>query len=170
MKNLIIISLLLFGLNGFGQEYSTEEVKKYVDELAALVIGRKDRKHDDVLRKLESPEIVYLVVDYRLNPHAPIVVSDIVVNKTYGTYRKICNNGNDSDFDLMTKSNNPSLRAYGVWAYMQEKNYKRVRQLIKIEKLKQEKIRWVGYYFGIEECTTYELMKLLLKRNKKFKD
>lgn len=117
--------------------------------------------------ELEKPRLEFWVND---NLTGNVISTDpnFSDNKMYSTFQKILKKGKLSDFKKMSENTNPSIRMYGVWALVKNKEYEVAEKIIKLEKNKSVNVYWNSVGCEPQEILTTDLIKDLIKRMKKY--
>jgi len=167
MNHKILILFLFFGISfGYSQEYSKNKIKKRVTELTERVIDTVyfDYKNG---KKLKKPKLEFWLND---NVTGNVFSSDknFSDNKMYSIFQKIFKKGKTSDFIKMYENENPSIRVYGFWALVKNKEYGKAEKIIELEKSKDANVYWNSAGCLVDSISTVDLMKKLIERMKKY--
>lgn len=159
--------LLLFPFSLMAQNYSSQEVEDFVNELAILTVDTNYRSLKD--KKLKNqPYIEYWVSD-NLTEHIVSKDPDYSDNEMYTVFQKIMKHGKTSDFILMGESKYPSIRVYGYWALVQKRKYRKAREILLKEKEYSDEVFWDTFGCVVEIVPVYDLMIHLVQPKKRKK-
>ena len=167
MKKTTLILFLFIGIIfGYSQNYSSKKLEKEVAKLGKKVIDTAyfDDKNG---KELEKPKLEFWVND-KVTGNIFSTDPNFSDNEMYSTFQKILRKGNLSDFKKMCENANPSIRVYGFWALVKNREYGIAEIIMQLEENKNADVYWNSAGCVVEPIRTFDIMKELIERIKKY--